>query len=179
MKRWIWLALLGCNASGTSTVDLKDDGTTVDQNEEETGVEETVPEPADDPLIGSNWYGERAFSIEGLCEETLIENGSIISDTSQEEALLAEQCPDCIQAFVLSVTPESICDGQIGVSTSTYRATYRVENATPELYFYTATDTGEYHNLCFDGCINRHCKHTAAMQEALKGVTPHENQIFN
>ena len=144
MNRWIGLLLLGCNASGTSTVELKDNGSTMDQTVEDTGSEETDPEAEDDPFIGSKWYGERLFVIEGLCEETLIENGTEVTEPGQEETLLSEQCPDCIQAFRLDVSPESICDGQIGVSSTTFRTTSRVDDGPPELYFFTATDTGEF-----------------------------------
>ena len=135
--RWLWIGLLGCNASGTSTVNLNDNYQTDSASELDTDDENTEVEPENNPLVGNNWYGERVFEIAGLCEETLIERGSDISDSSQGTDLLTDQCPDCLQAFQLEVNPSAVCDDQIGVGSPTYRTTYQAGEESPELHFYT------------------------------------------
>ena len=136
MNKWLLIGLLGCNASGTSTVNLKNNDQGSNTNTD-TSVDESDDENDEiDPLMGSNWNGERFFKIDGICEDTLTENGSDISDTDEGSELLNNQCPDCLQAFKLNVSPGSICNDEIGVSDPTYRTTLRIDETTAELQFY-------------------------------------------
>ena len=136
MKNWLLIGLLGCNASGTSKVDLSNNGMESESNSD-TSIDDTDNEgEEEDTLYGTNWNGERVFRIDGECEETLTESGSDISQTDEGSILLNEECTDCLQAFKLNVSPESVCNEAIGVSSPTYRTTVRIDDTTGELHFY-------------------------------------------
>jgi hypothetical protein len=137
------LALFACNPTGTAVVgdapDVNDTGSNPDTTDPsnpdtDTDTEETeeTEEEIPYPLI---WSGTREIIFEGICEDTIYEDGEEVTKDSDFEDLL-DACPTCSHIFVASTDPESICSGQVGVSSTIYRGLIYNEQGVLVVLFY-------------------------------------------
>ena len=130
------LALFACNPTGTAVIgdapEVNDTGPTdtTDTSETETDTEDTDTVPY--PLT---WSGTREIIFEGICEDTIYEDGEEVTKDSDYEDLL-DACSSCSHIFEASTDPDAICSGQVGVSSTIYRGIiYNEQDVTVVLLY--------------------------------------------
>ncbi len=137
------LALLACNPSASVAVgdapDVEDTDTTgTTDTADTTDTDDTADtEPTPYPLT---WVGTREITFEGICEDTIYEDGEEVTKDSDYEELL-EACPTCNHIFEAYTDPDAICDDQIGVSSTIYRGIIYLEQGV-EVVLFTYGDSG-------------------------------------
>jgi hypothetical protein len=130
------LAMLACNPTDVVAIgdapDVSDTGTTdTDDTTDTQDTEDSGTEPLPYPLT---WVGTREIVFEGICEDTIYEEGEEVTKDSDYEDLL-EACPTCNHIFEADTDPDSICDGQIGVSSTIYRGIIYLEEGVEVVLF--------------------------------------------
>ena len=134
------LALLACNSTGTAVVgdapEVNDTGLSTQPTDTSTpGTDTEDTEDTQSTPYPLTWSGTREIIFEGICEDTIYEDGEEVTKDSDYEDLL-DACPSCSHIFVASTDPDAICSGQVGVSSTIYRGLiYNEQDVTVVLLY--------------------------------------------
>ena len=133
------LALIACNPTGTAVVgdapDVTDTGLTDTPDTSDSSASDTDTEDSDTTPYPLIWSGTREIIFEGICEDTIYEDGEEVTKDSDYEDLL-DACPSCSHIFEASTDPDAICSGQVGVSSTIYRGIiYNEQDVTVVLLY--------------------------------------------
>jgi hypothetical protein len=143
--------LCACNSSGTSALyfDSGVEETLINQPEQQQQQPSSEPEPetpsdtaTEEPpiVIGNHWLGSRIVTFE-TCGGELIELGT----NSVQEQLRIEfelLCSSCTEFYEITVSPPTICSGQVSVATTIWRGVVLRSDNTLGIYNFSMQDQG-------------------------------------
>jgi hypothetical protein len=116
-----YLALLGLVAGCKVDAVLSDPVFDTDVAETDADADTDADTDVDtEPPAPLTWTGTRVFEFPRYCTDTVYETGvEVTNDPTQADA--TNTCGDCDAVFRIQASPEAICDGTVGISTTIFR----------------------------------------------------------